>query len=127
MNKILLIGNLTKDTEHTTTNNGTAVCKFTLAVARRFNNADGEKETDFINIVTWKALADTCAKWLEKGKKVAVVGSLQIRNYEAKDGSKRQAVEVHADEVEFLSHNEKAKEKTQEPDLEPIDDDTLPF
>lgn len=101
MNKITLIGNLTKDPEHNTTATGTAVCKFTLAVARRFNNADGEKETDFINIVTWKGLADACAKWLEKGKKVAVVGSLQIRNYEAKDGSKRQAVEVHADEVKI--------------------------
>ena len=127
MNKITLIGILTRDPEHTTTNNGTAVCKFGIAVKRQFADASGEKVTDFFNIVTWRGLADTCAKWLEKGKKVAVVGSLQIRNYEAKDGSKRQAVEVHADEVEFLSPNEKAKEKTQEPDLEPIDDDTLPF
>lgn len=103
MNKIVLIGNLTKDPQKRATPNGISVCNFTIAVNRRFAGADGEKATDFFNIVTWRALADSCARYLSKGKKVAIVGELQARTYEANDGTTRMSLDVSADEVEFLS------------------------
>ena len=103
MNKVILIGNLTKDPEITTTNNGVSVCRFTLAISRRFANAEGERETDFINIVVWRTLADNCHKFLKKGSKTAVVGNLQTRSYDANDGTKRYITEVVAEEVEFIS------------------------
>ena len=103
MNKVILIGNLTKDPEITTTTNGVSVCRFSIAVSRRFANADGNRDTDFLNIVVWRGLADNCHKFLKKGSKVGVVGSLQTRSYDATDGSKRYVTEIVADEVEFLS------------------------
>lgn len=106
MNKIVLIGNLTKDPQKRATPNGISVCNFTIAVNRRFAGADGEKATDFFNIVTWRALADNCARYLSKGKKVAIVGELQARTYEANDGTTRMSLDVSADEVEFLSPKE---------------------
>ena len=68
MNKVILVGNLTRDPEFTTTASGVNVCKFTLAVSRRFQNANGERETDFISVVVWRAQAETCAKYLRKGR-----------------------------------------------------------
>lgn len=121
MNKIILIGNLTRDVESSTTNNGIAVAKFTIAVQRRFKNANGEYDTDFINIVAWRELGENCSKFLSKGKKCAVVGSLQIRSYDAQDGTKRYVTEVIAEEVEFLT----PKATTDE--LEPVEDENLPF
>ena len=103
MNKCFLIGNLTRDPELRTTGTGTSVCSFTLAVSRRFPNQNGERETDFINIVSWKALADNCAKFLKKGSQAAVTGSIQIRNYEDKNGQRRSSIEIMADEVQFIS------------------------
>ncbi len=104
MNKVMLIGNLTADPELKKVGaEGISFCSFRLAVQRRFANAQGVKEADFINIVTWRQLADTCSKFLAKGRKCAVNGSLQTRTYEAQDGTKRYIVEVAADEVEFLS------------------------
>lgn len=102
MNKVILIGNLTKDPELTTTTSGVSICRFTLAVSRRYTNSEGERETDFINIVVWRNLADNCHKFLRKGSKAAVVGSLQTRSYDAQDGTKRYVTEVVADEVEFV-------------------------
>ena len=101
MNKVILIGNLTQDPELTTTNNGVSVCRFTLAISRRYANAEGERETDFINVVVWRNLADNCHKFLKKGSKTAVVGNIQTRSYDATDGSKRYITEVVAEEVEF--------------------------
>lgn len=124
MNKIILIGNLTKDVEFTTTNNGTYVSKFTLAVARRFCNQDGERETDFINCVAWKTTAENLNKYCKKGSKVGIVGRLEIRSYE-KDGQKRYIAEVIVEELEFLSTNK--EEKTKDVELTPVDDDSLPF
>ena len=98
MNKITLIGNLTNDPEKRATNNGTTVTSFTIAVNRR-----GKEQTDFFRINAWRGLADTCAKFLSKGRKVAVVGELQARTYEGKDGQTRVSLEVQADEVEFLT------------------------
>ena len=106
MNKIVLIGNLTKDPQKRATPNGISVCNFTIAVNRRFAGADGQKVTDYFNIVTWRALADNCARFLSKGKKVAVIGELQARTYEANDGTTRMSLDVSADEVEFLSPKE---------------------
>lgn len=103
MNKITLIGNLTANPELRSTPSGVSVCTFTIAVNRRFANADGEKQTDFFRINAWRGLAGTCARYLEKGKKVAVIGELQARTYIAKDGTTRMSLDVSADEVEFLS------------------------
>lgn len=103
MNKITLIGNLTANPELRSTPSGVSVCTFTIAVNRRFANADGDRQTDFFRINAWRGLADNCARYLEKGKKVAVIGELQARTYIAKDGTTRMSLDVSADEVEFLS------------------------
>ena len=124
MNKVIIIGNLTKDPELTKTTNGTVVAKFTVAVTRRFTNADGERETDFINGVAWRAAADNLCRYCNKGDKVAVVGALQIRTYEAQDGSKRYVTEVVADEVEFVSTKKSAESYD---DMTPVEQDDLPF
>lgn len=106
MNRVFLIGNLTKDPELRSTQSGVSVCNFTIAVNRRFKNANGQQETDYLNIIAWRQLAELCSKYLAKGRKVAVTGSIQTRTYEAKDGSKRTAWDIVADEVEFLSANQ---------------------
>lgn len=136
MNKVLMIGNLTKDPEHTTTTSGTAVCKMTIAVNRNFTNANGEREADYFNVVAWRTLADNCAKYLEKGKKIAVVGSLQTRSYES-NGEKKYVTEIMADEIEFLTPTDNGAKKPQEPsappkrrsiaDMQLVDNDDLPF
>ena len=102
MNKVYLIGNLTRDPEMRSTSTGIPVCNFSIAVNRR-KRADGQQETYFFNIVTWRQLAELCSRYLAKGRKVAVSGSIQTRTYEAQDGSKRSAFDIVADEVEFLS------------------------
>ena len=103
MNKITLIGNLTHDPETRTTSSGVTVCTFTIAVNRRFATQGGERQTDFFRINAWRQLGETCSRYLAKGRKVAVIGELQARQYEAKDGSTRMSLDVSADEVEFLS------------------------
>lgn len=103
MNKVFLIGNLVRDPEVRATQSGISVCNFTVAVNRRFKKENGEQETDFLNVIAWRQLAELCGKYLAKGRKVAVTGSIQTRTYEAKDGSKRTAWDIVADEVEFLS------------------------
>jgi single-strand DNA-binding protein len=138
MNKVILIGNLTKDPELTTTTSGISVCRFSLAVSRRFTNSEGERETDFINVVVWRNLADNCHKFLRKGSKAAVVGNIQTRSYDAQDGSKRYVTEVVAEEVEFVgakvtegegapSDAGNAGQEGGTTKLTPIQDDQLPF
>ena len=131
MNKIVLIGNLTTDPVLRATPNGTSVCNFTLAVNRRFHGADGQGETDFFRVNAWRGLAETCNKYLAKGKKVAIVGELQARTYTAKDGTTRMSLDVGADEVEFLSPKDEEKPRQMTPaDPEKFDDissDDLPF
>ncbi len=135
MNKVIILGNLTRDPELNTTNNGISVCRFTLAVSRRYSNSEGEREADFIPVVVWRGQADNCAKYLKKGSKACVTGSLQVRTYDAQDGSKRFATEVVAEEVEFISstkNGEEAvidapKEKDKVSKFVPVDDDDLPF
>lgn len=102
MNKIFLIGRLTKDPELRYTPSGAAVCSFTLAVDRRFTSQNGEREADFINIVVWNKAAENCAKYLSKGRQTAVEGRLQIRSFDGNDGQRRWVTEVVAENVEFL-------------------------
>lgn len=131
-NKVFLIGRLTHDPELRQTQSGTSVCSFGLAVNRNYTNAQGERETDFINITVWRNTAENCAQYLSKGRRVAVVGTLQSRSYEDKEGKKRTVLEVVGDEVEFLSDkSEKQGESTPTPksakaNLQPVDDE-LPF
>ena len=134
MNKVYLIGNLTRDPELTTTTSGISVCRMAIAVSRRFANADGERDVDFFNITAWRGTADNCAKFLKKGNKIAVSGSIQTRNYEKNDGTKGFSIDIVADEVEFLSSkNDNADGSVPVgagapvSDLQPIDDDNLPF
>jgi single-strand DNA-binding protein len=108
VNKVFLIGNLTRDPEMRSTQSGVAVCNFSIAVNRRFKNANGQQETDYLNVIAWRQLAELCGKYLAKGRKVAVTGSIQTRTYKAKDGSKRTAWDIVADEVEFLSQNQQS-------------------
>ena len=103
MNKITLIGNLTRDPETRSTPNGVTVCTFTIAVNRRFASQGGERQTDFFRINAWRQLGETCSRYLSKGRKVAVIGELQARTYEANDGTTRMSLDVSADEVEFLT------------------------
>ena len=122
MNKVFLIGNLTRDAELTQTQNGVSVCKFSIAVTRNY----GEKETDFFNIVVWRGLAENCSKYLSKGKKVCVIGSLQNRTYEDKNGVKRSATDVIANDIEFLTPADKSSNKNNHRQRSEEDDD-LPF
>jgi single stranded DNA-binding protein (ssb) len=136
MNHIALIGRLTRDPELRYTPNGVAVANFDLAVDRPTPNQQGQRETDFIRIVTWQKQAEVVANYLKKGRLVAVEGRLQIRNYETQDGQKRKAAEVVANRVQFL---EKARDEAApagnsnavaaEPgdDIEGINLDDLPF
>ena len=103
MNKVILIGNLTRDPELRTTPSGVSVCSFSIAVNRRRANQQGERETDFFNIIAWRGLGDLCGKYLSKGRKVCVTGEIQNRSYDGKDGVKRYVTEIIADDVEFLT------------------------
>ena len=126
MNKVFLIGNLTKDPELSSTASGIKFCRFTLAVSRSYSK-DGKRETDFLPVVVWRAQADNCARYLKKGSRAAVCGSIQTRNYDAQDGSRRYVTEIAADEVQLLTtKNDVDSDVTDFDDLKPIDDD-LPF
>ncbi len=102
MNRVILIGRLTKDPELRTIANGSATTSFTVAVNRTFTNQNGEREADFINCVAWRKQAENIAKYCSKGSQVAVEGRLQTRSYDAQDGTKRYVTEVIADSVTFL-------------------------
>ncbi len=102
LNRIVLVGRLARDPELRYTPSGKAVAGFTIAVNRRFANQQGEREADFIDIVVWGKLAETCANHLQKGRLVGVEGRLQIRSYETQEGQKRRVAEVVADNVSFL-------------------------
>lgn len=103
LNRVVLIGRLTRDPELRYTPNGVAVASFTLAVDRNFKNAQGERETDFIPCVVYRQLAELCANYLAKGKLAAVDGRMQVRSYDGQDGQKRWVTEVIGENVRFLS------------------------
>ena len=141
MNNCVLCGNLTKDVELTSTTNGTAVGRFTLAVQRSYANENGEREADFINIVVWRGQAENCAKYLKKGSKALVTGELHIRSYEDKDGVKKYATEIVANQVEFVGQKASGDGENPPPSTQPNnqqgnvpdgltpvgDDQSLPF
>ena len=140
LNRVVLIGRLTRDPELRYTQSGVPVASFALAVDRNFKNAQGERETDFINIVVWRQQAENCAQYLSKGKLAAVDGSLQIRSYTGNDGIKRTVAEVVADSVRFLSPKEGGNAYTpttparepapvnnEQEEEEMLGDDDLPF
>ena len=138
LNKIILIGNLCRDPELTETNGGIAVCRFSIAVNRTFKDDSGKPVTDFFNITAFRNQAENCGKYLKKGSKVAVVGSLQNRSYEDKQGVKRTVTDIIASEVEFIGSKQNAepdgdndptqgKKEAKQTTLEEINDDKLPF
>ena len=128
MNKAFLIGNLTRDPELRSTQNGIQVCSFGLAV-NRSRKVEGQPDVDFFNVTVWRQMAENCAKYLSKGRKVGVVGSLRIRTYDAQDGTKRTAVEIDATDVEFLPSGEKRDDSKSDhgEGFTPVEDDDLPF
>ena len=140
MNKVFLIGNLTRDPELSETAGGVPVCHFSIAVNRNYSSQDGERQTDFFNCTAWRAMAESIARYTKKGKKVAVVGSIQLRNYEDNQGVKRTAVDIIAQDVEFLSPREnddsfddvseapRQSAPKRKPVLQAMDDDSdIPF
>ena len=136
MNKVILIGNLAADPESRTTQSGIAQCTLRLAVQRRFANQQGQREADFFQIVCFRQTAEFCARYLSKGRKVAVEGSLQTRSYDAQDGSKRFVTEIIADHVEFCDSKPEGKadaptQATAAPaegyGFTEVDDESLPF
>ncbi|MDN5363272.1 MAG: single-strand DNA-binding protein [Eubacteriales bacterium] len=132
LNRIILIGRLTRDPELRYTPQGRPVSSFTLAVDRPFRNQQGERETDFIPIVVWGPQAENCAQYLKKGKLAAVEGRLQVRSFEGNDGIRRKVAEVVAENVRFLSPREDSLATV--PDVEDFgtavdfdSDDEVPF
>ena len=101
MNKWLFLGNLARDPEYGTTQSGIAYCRFTVACQRRFTNQQGVREADFINCVAWRQTADFVNRYFIKGSRIAGEGTIQVRSYDAQDGSKRWTTEVVVDSVEF--------------------------
>lgn len=129
MNKTILTGRLTKDVVLRKTTQGTSVVEFTIAVQRRIANAEGKREADFINCIAWKGKAENMEKYCKKGDRIGVVGSIQTRNYENKDGNKVYVTEVIADDVEFLENKKQEEapvEETSGDDFN-ITEDDLPF
>ena len=144
MNKVFLIGNLTRDPELTETSSGVSICRFAIAVNRNYAGSDGERKTDFFNVTAWRGLGETVSRYAKKGNKVAVVGSIELRNYEDSTGAKRTAVDIIAQDVEFLSPKGSANENSgyesdfpaqtsqapakRKPALQSFDDDSdIPF
>lgn len=128
LNRVLLIGRLTREPELRYTPDGTPVANFTIAVNRSFTNQQGEREADFIPIVVWRKQAEQCAEYLSKGSEVVVDGRLQVRSYEDRDGIKRKKSEIIAWRVQFLGRLKKEEPSLEEPaeaeiDKVPIDED----
>jgi len=128
LNRVVLIGRLTKEPDLRYTQSGIAVTRFTLAVDRGFKNQDGEKQADFIPITVWRGAAESCAKYLQKGRLVAVAGRIQTGSYD-KDGQRHYTTEVVADEVRFLEWGDKQEQGQDDiPGFVPYEnDEELPF
>ena len=138
MNKVFLIGNITRDPELSETNNGASICRFGIAVNRR---SPAGEQTDFYNLTAFRSLAETIAKYKKKGDKIAVVGDIQLRQYEDNQGQRRTAVDVIVQDVEFLNSKSQGSNDDfydapasggapkKKPALQPVDDDDgdIPF
>ena len=128
MQEFICVGNLSKDPETGVTPSGVSVCKFSIAINRDFTKEDGTRFVYFFNFFLWSGLADNCGKYLKKGSKVAIVGKLQNRSYEAKDGTKRNVTEIIAEQVEFLTPKQSEEpKKPAERELTQEEIDNLPF
>lgn len=138
MNKVFLIGNLTRDPELSETNSGVSLCRFSIAVNRTYSSANGERQTDFFNCVAWRGLGENVARYAKKGNKVAVTGSIELRNYEDNQGVKRTGVDIVAQDVEFLTPRgqsdgydapqSSAPQERKRASLQAFDDDSdIPF
>lgn len=137
MNQTILSGRVTRDIELSTTSSGKTFCRFSLAVTRRFKDANGEPVTDFHNIVAWNKTAEIVAKYAKKGRELIVRGELQNRSYETQDGTKRYVTEIIADEIQLVGARPENTQKDDygEPtpppekyaDMTPIEDESLPF
>ena len=117
MNKVFLIGNLTRDPEYRETPSGVPMCRFTIAVNRNYKNADGERQTDFFNCTAWRVTAETISRYTKKGNKVAVTGSIELRDYEDNQGARRTAVDIIVQDCEFLSPRENGEGFDEIPDM----------
>ena len=124
MNKLIIIGNLTKDPELRTTQGGVSVCSFTVAVNRRKVNEDGSRDADFFRVTAWRQLGENCAKWLIKGRKVCVVGPVSVKTYTGQDGKTYANLEVTADDVEFLGGNDAQQAPQSAPQSAPQEQQT---
>ena len=142
MNKIYLIGNLTRDPELVETASGVQRCRFSIAVNRNYRSADGERQADFFNCTAWRGLAETIARYTKKGIKVCVVGSVEMREYEDNTGARRTAVDVIVQDFEILTPRQDCESSfdaaepaprataapKRKPQLQPMDDDgDIPF
>ena len=103
MNKVILIGNLANDPEHSTTQSGISRCTFRLAVQRKYTNPDGTRDADFLPVICWRGTADIVNRSLIKGNRAAIEGSIQKRSYDGQDGQRHAVTEIVAESVEFLS------------------------
>ena len=129
MNKLTIIGNITRDPELRTTPNGVNVCSFSVAVKRK-NRRDGDPEADFFEVTAWRERGEQCAKYLSKGSKVCVIGSVSVETYTAHDGTTRAKLKVTADEVEFLSSRQSEQKVDQGSGFQDVTasvDEDLPF
>ena len=124
MNKLTIIGNLTRDPEIRTTSAGKNVCTFTVAVNRR-KKLEGQPEADYFRVSAWEQMGENCQRFLNKGKKVCVIGRVSVRTYKANDGETRASLEVFADDVEFISP--KGESEPHYTDVTNDVDDELPF
>ena len=138
MNKLTIIGNLTRDPELRTTSTGLNVCSFTVAVNRRRSANSNQPEADFFRVTAWRQLGEICQRYLAKGRKVAVTGPVSVSTYTGNDGTTRASLEVTADDVEFLSSRNEDAGYTAVPSAQPaaapamggfeeVDDEDLPF
>lgn len=132
MNSLMIIGNLTRDPESRTTQDGKTVCNFSVAVNRRQKNSQGQTEADFFRVAAWGKLAGPCQKYLSKGEKVCVTGSVSVHTYTAQDGTTKAQMEVLARDVEFLSKageggEQTAQEQQAPAGYTPVSNDELPF
>ena len=144
MNKVIMIGNLANDPEARTTQSGISQSTFRIAVQRRFANQQGVREADFFTVIAWRQTADFCNRYLSKGRRIAVEGSIQNRSYDAQDGSKRYVTEIIADNIEALGSRDEGQGQARPRDNGPtpppapaagpamndfteVEDDELPF
>ena len=129
MNKLTIIGNLTRDPELRTTPNGVNVCSFSVAVKKK-NHRDGEPEADFFDVTAWRERGEVCAKFLSKGKKVCVIGAVSVETFTGNDGTTRAKMKVNAEEVEFLSSRQTEQKVDQGSGFQDVTDSVdsdLPF